>query len=179
MYIKNLFNIKNYKGIDDGFRVEFDDVTYIVGDNAKNKTTIGSLPLWILTGYNLYGNNKEQVANDQNKGVTNTTASMTIVDNSGTQHIITRCKGKDDCIILDGTRTTKEVISRLFYKDIHAFLCAYNPNYFRSMELSKQRELLIRILPSISSEEAFKLLDDTRKTSFRYCRIFKSKKSRG
>ena len=41
MFIKNIFNVKNYKGLEDGFKVEFDEITYIVGDNAKNKTTIG------------------------------------------------------------------------------------------------------------------------------------------
>ena len=63
MYIKNIFDVRNYKGLQDGFKINFDDVTYIIGDNAKNKTTIGSLPLWILTGYNLFGSNKEVVCN--------------------------------------------------------------------------------------------------------------------
>ena len=82
MFIKNIFNVKNYKGLEDGFKVEFDEITYIVGDNAKNKTTIGSLPLWILTGYNIYGSNKEQVANDSIITGQNTIASMTIIDNA-------------------------------------------------------------------------------------------------
>lgn len=159
MYIKNIFDVWNYKGLEDGFWVNFDDVTYIVGDNAKNKTTIGSMPLWILTGYNLYGSNKEQVSNDKLSKNVNTIASMTIIDNQGSEHIITRCKGKDNFVMLDGVRTTQEIISR-FYKDVHAFICAYNPTYFRSMEQSKQRELLLRILPTISSEEAFDLLEE-------------------
>ena len=40
---------------------------------------------------------------------------------------------------------------------------SYNPNYFRSMSLSKQRELLLRILPTISPVVAFNLLEDTEK----------------
>lgn len=162
MVIKNIFNVKNYKGLVDGFKVQFDDITYIIGDNAKNKTTIGSLPLWIFTGYNLYGSNKEAVANDTITKSTNTYASMTIIDNNGSEHIITRCKGKDNFVMLDGIRTTQEVLAR-FYKDVHAFICAYNPNYFRSMDLSKQRELLLRILPAISAEEAFDLLEESEK----------------
>src|SRR5574344_1938277 len=158
MYIKNIFNVKNYKGLDDGFKVKFDDITYIIGDNAKNKTTIGSLPLWIFTGYNLYGSNKEPVANDIIMKSQNTVASMTIEDNEGSEHIITRCKGKDNFVMIDGIRTTQEMLSR-FYKDVHAFICSYYPNYFRSMDLAKQRELLLRILPPISSEDAFKLLE--------------------
>lgn len=158
MFIKNIFNVKNYKGLEDGFKVEFDEITYIVGDNAKNKTTIGSLPLWILTGYNIYGSNKEQVANDSIIIGQNTIASMTIIDNQGSEHVITRCKGKDNFVMLDGIRTIQEILTR-FYKDVHAFICSYYPNYFRSMDLAKQRELLLRILPAVSSEDAFKLLE--------------------
>ena len=36
MYIKNIFNVRNYKGLDDGFNINFSDITYIIGDNAKN-----------------------------------------------------------------------------------------------------------------------------------------------
>ena len=162
MYIKNIFDVRNYKGLQDGFRINFDDVTYIIGDNAKNKTTIGSLPLWILTGYNLFGSNKEVVCNDNISNYANTIASMTIIDNNGSEHIITRCKGKDNFVMLDGIRTTQEVLTR-FYKDVHAFICSYNPSYFRSLKLADQRELLLRILPAISSEEAFKLLEKEEK----------------
>ena len=162
MYIKNIFDVHNYKGLDDRFKVNFDDITYIIGDNAKNKTTIGSIPLWIFTGYNLYGSNKEQVGNDNNFRSKNTLASMTFIDNNGSEHTITRCKGKDNFVMLDGIRTTQEVLAR-FYKDVHSFICAYNPNYFRSMSLSKQRELLLRILPTISPVVAFNLLEDTEK----------------
>ena len=93
----------------------------------------------------------------ENRGL-NTIASMTIIDNTGSEHIITRSKGKDNCVMLDGIRTTQEIISG-FYKDIHAFLCAYNPSYFRSMKLADQRELLLRVLPAISSDYAFTLLE--------------------
>ena len=158
MYIKNIFNVRNYKGLDDGFNINFSDITYIIGDNAKNKSTIGSLPVWILTGYSLFGNNREVVSNDKENRGLNTIASMTIIDNTGSEHIITRSKGKDNCVMLDGIRTTQEIISG-FYKDIHAFLCAYNPSYFRSMKLADQRELLLRVLPAISSDYAFTLLE--------------------
>ena len=162
MYIKNIFNIINYKGLEDNFRVNFDDVTYIIGDNAKRKSTIGSVPLWILTGYNLFGSNKEIVSNDSNRNYINTIASMTIIDNDGREYVITRSKGKDNFVMLDGIRTTQEIIAR-FYKDVHAFICSYNPSYFRSLELSKQRELLLRILPAISPEDAYNLLEDEEK----------------
>ena len=37
MYIKNIFNVINYKGLPDGYKADFDNITYIVGDNAKIK----------------------------------------------------------------------------------------------------------------------------------------------
>jgi len=157
MYIKNVFNIKNYKGLRNGLKVDFADTTYLVGDNAKNKTTIGSIPLWILTGYNMYGSNQEQVANDTVGLNSNTEASMTLIDNDGIEHIITRYKGKNNFVTLDGIKTTQENLTR-FYKDVHAFICAYNPYYFRSLKLVSQRELLLRILPAISTKDAFNLL---------------------
>ncbi|MCI8999682.1 MAG: hypothetical protein HFJ26_01795 [Clostridia bacterium] len=158
MVIKNIFNIKNYKGLPDGFKVNFEDITYIIGDNAKNKTTIGALPLWILTGYNLTGSNREEVSNCNNTINSNTLASMTIVDNLGSEHTITRCKGKDNFVMMDDIRTSQEFLTR-FYKDVHAFICSYYPNYFRSLKLAEQRDLLLRILPSVSAKDAFKLLE--------------------
>lgn len=159
MYIKNIYNIRNFKGIPNGYRVSFRDITYIIGDNAKNKTTIGSIPLWILTGYSLTGGNSENVASEQMIDTPNTMASMTIIDNDGVEHTITRCKGKDNFVHLDGMRTTKEILAN-FYKDIHSFICAYNPSYFRSLKLNEQRALLTRVLPAISSKEAFELLSE-------------------
>lgn len=158
MIIKNIFNVKNYKGLPDGFKANFENITYILGDNAKNKTTIGTLPLWILTGYNLNGSNREEVSNCNNTRDLNTLASMTIIDNSGSVHTITRCKGKDNFVMMDDIRTSQEFLTR-FYKDVHAFICSYYPNYFRSLDLAKQRDLLLRILPAVSAEDAFKLLE--------------------
>ena len=160
MYIKNIFDVKNYKALEDGFKIKFEDITYIIGDNAKNKSTIGSLPVWILTGYNLFGNNREEVFRDKDE---NTMASMTIIDNLGSEHVITRCKGKDNFVLIDGIRTTQEILSKS-YKDVHAFLCAYNPSYFKSMDSAKQKELLLRILPVIKSEYAFTLLSKEEQT---------------
>ena len=164
MYIKNIFDVRNYKGLEDGFRINFDDITYLIGDNAKNKSTIGSLPLWILTGYNMFGGNKEVVVNDNLRGAEpNVIASMTIVDNKGSEHVITRCKGKDDFVLIDGIRTTRDMLAQNYFKDIHAFICSYNPRYFGSLEPAKQKDLLIRLLPAISSLEAFELLDENEK----------------
>lgn len=158
MIIKSINKTIGYKGLPDGFHVNFnEDVTYIVGDNFKTKSTILSVPLWVLTGYSMTGNNQENVSDDKRKGITNVIAEITIIDNEGNQHTISRSKGKNNIILLDGIRTTREYMAR-FYKDIQFFLCAYNPYRFSTLEGAKQKELLLRLLPAISEQDAFKLL---------------------
>lgn len=162
MFIKNIFNVNNFKGLSNNYRVDFEDITYLVGDNAKNKTTIGSLPVWILTGCNLYASNKESVSNEEISDTQDTIASMTIIDNDGNEHVITRSKGKNNFVLLDGIRVTQEILTR-FYKEVHAFVCSYNPSYFRNLSLAKQREFLLKFLPSVSMEDVKKLLEDDEK----------------
>lgn len=160
MIIKSINRTIGYKGLPDGFHVNFDrDVTYIIGDNFKTKSTILSVPLWVITGYSMTGGNQEDVSNDRRNDIRNVIAEITIIDNEGDEHIISRSKGKNNIILLDGVRTTKEYMAK-FYKDIPFFLCAYNPYRFNSLKPAEQKELLLRLLPAISTNEAFKLLNE-------------------
>lgn len=159
MIIKSINKTLGYKGLPDGFHVNFDrDVTYIVGDNFKTKSTILSVPLWVLTGYSMSGGNQEDVSNDRRNDIRNVIAEITIIDNDGDEHVISRSKGKNNIVLLDGVKTTKEYMAK-FYKDIQFFLCAYNPYRFNSLKPVEQKELLLRLLPSISMNAAFKLLN--------------------
>lgn len=68
MYIKRINNVVGYKDLPDGFNADFsENMNYIVGANFQRKTTTGSLFNWCLTGTSLYGNEREQVANDKTK----------------------------------------------------------------------------------------------------------------
>ena len=72
MIVKSIDNTIGYKGLRDGFRVKFDEeITYIVGDNFKTKSTILSVPLWVLTGYNMTGSNQEELIDDKRKYIKN------------------------------------------------------------------------------------------------------------
>ena len=158
MIIKSINKTLGYKGLPDDFHVNFDEnVTYIVGDNFKTKSTILSVPLWVLTGYNMNGSNQEDVSDDK-RDIRNVVAEITIIDNDGNEHIISRSKGKNNIVLLDGIRATKDTMTR-FYKDIQFFLCAYNPYRFNSLDDAKQKEILLRLLPTISTLEAYNLLD--------------------
>lgn len=160
MIIKSIDDTRGYKGLPDGTKVVFNEkITYIIGDNYKTKSTILSVPLWVMTGYSLNEGNQEDVSDDNRRNLRNVTAQITIIDNEGEEHSIFRSKGKSNYVLLDGIRTTREALSK-FYKDIQFFLCAYNPYRFRSMKKDDQKELLLRLLPNIEKEEIFGLLTE-------------------
>ena len=162
MIIKSINRTFGYKGLPDGFFANFDDdITYIVGDNFKTKSTILSVPLWVLTGYNMNGGNQEDVSDDS-RDIKNVIAEITIIDNEGNKHIISRSKGKNNIVLIDGVRASKEIIAK-FIGDIQFFLCAYNPYRFSTLEPAKQKDLLLRLLPGITSKEAFEMLSDEEK----------------
>lgn len=158
MYLKRINNVEGYKSLPDGFSMEFDEnVNYIIGANFKGKSTIGSLFNWCLTGTNLYGKEKEQVANDKRK-VSNVVVDISFVDNYGIEHRLIRNKGKEFNITLDDKEIKQDILSE-FYKDKDVFLVAHNPYYFYSLEPKEQKDVLRKIVPTISSDEAFQLLD--------------------
>ena len=159
MIIKSINNTYGYKGLPDGTRVKFDDdITYIVGDNFKTKSTILSVPLWVFTGYNMAGSNQESVADDR-RNVGSVMAEITFMDNDGELHTLSRKKGKNSLILLDGVSVSREYMAR-YYKDIHFFLCSYNPYRFNSLPDNQQQELLLRLLPAISEYDAFNLISE-------------------
>ena len=159
MYIKSINNVIGYKDLPDGLVIDFDDnTTYIVGDNFQGKTTVGSLFNWCLTGTSLDGNEKEQVANDETE-VSNVIVDMTFIDNYGIEHRLIRDKGKKMNLTLDGKEIKQEMLAN-FYQDKDIFLVCHNPYYFASLEPKNQKELIRRIIPSLSKEESFELLNE-------------------
>lgn len=163
MYIKSINNVIGYKGLPDGFNIEFNEnKTYIVGANFQGKTTIGSLFNWCLTGTSLNGKEKEQISNDTKK-VSNVIVDITFVDNFGIEHRLIRDKGKEIHITLDGKEIEQGNLAQ-YYKNKDIFLVAYNPYYFWTLEPKEQKDLIRNILPNIEPEEAFNLLSDYDKT---------------
>ena len=159
MYVKSINNVEGYKDLPDGFRVEFDEnKTYIVGANFQRKTTVGSLFNWCLTGTNLIGKEKENVANDTKK-TKNVIVDLTFVDNEGIEHRLVREKGKEIYLTLDGNEVKQDELAK-FYKNKDVFLVAHNPYYFWTLEPKQQKDLIRNILPNIESKEAFELLKD-------------------
>jgi DNA repair exonuclease SbcCD ATPase subunit len=159
MYLKRINNVIGYKNLPDGFSMDFDEKNnYIIGANFQGKSTIGSLFNWCLTGTNLYGKEKEQVANDK-KRVSNVIVDITFVDNYGIEHRLIRNKSKEFNITLDDKEIKQDILSK-YYKDKDVFLVAHNPYYFYSLEPKEQKDVLRKIVPTISAEDSYKLLDE-------------------
>ena len=159
MYIKSINNVIGYKDLPNGLVIDFDEnTTYIVGENYQGKTTIGSLFNWCLTGTTLYGNEKEQVVNDETN-ISNVVVDMTFIDNYGIEHRLIRDKGKQMNLTLDGKEIKQDMLAN-FYQDKDIFLVSHNPYYFASLEPKEQKELIRRIIPAISKEDSFKLLNE-------------------
>jgi DNA repair exonuclease SbcCD ATPase subunit len=159
MYLKRINNVIGYKNLPDGLSMDFDEKNnYIIGANFQGKSTIGSLFNWCLTGTNLYGKEKEQVANDK-KRVSNVIVDITFVDNYGIEHRLIRNKSKEFNITLDDKEIKQDILSK-YYKDKDVFLVAHNPYYFYSLEPKEQKDVLRKIVPTISAEDSYKLLDE-------------------
>lgn len=159
MYLKSINNVEGYKDLPDGFSAEFDEnKTYIVGANFQRKTTVGSLFNWCLTGTNLIGKEKENVANDTKK-TKNVIVDITFVDNLGIEHQLVREKGKEIYLTLDGNEVKQDELAQ-FYKNKDVFLVAHNPYYFWTLEPKQQKDLIRNILPNIEPNEAFELLEE-------------------
>ena len=157
MFLKRINNVVGYKNLPDGFNAEFSEgITYIVGSNFKGKTTVGSLFNWALTGTSLYGNEKEQVSDD-NRKIKNVIVDISFVDNYGIEHRLIRDKGRQMNITLDDKEVKQEMLAQ-FYKNKDIFLVSHNPYYFASLEPKEQKELVRQIIPTISSDDAFELL---------------------
>lgn len=163
MYIKRINNVVGYKDLPDGFNADFsENMNYIVGANFQRKTTTGSLFNWCLTGTSLYGNEREQVANDKTK-TSNVIVDITFIDNYGIEHRLIRDKGKQMNLTLDGKEVEQEMLAG-FYKDKDIFLVSHNPYYFASLEPKEQKNLIRKIVPAISPEESFELLTKEEQT---------------
>lgn len=84
MIIKSINNVIGYKGLPDGLKIDFDEkLTYIIGDNAKTKSTILEVPFYTLTGYNLTGSDRDHFKDINRPNLRNIITDITIIDNEG------------------------------------------------------------------------------------------------
>ncbi|NMA70078.1 MAG: AAA family ATPase, partial [Desulfitobacterium sp.] len=108
---------------------EFGPLTRISGENYAGKTTIGEAICWALYGCSLTGNDKADslLLNKDSKRMY---VELDLVDETGTEHILTReRKGTKTTIILDGG-PVKQIDLASILPDKNVFLAVFNLEYF-------------------------------------------------
>lgn len=149
--------IKGFKGHKEEVTYNLKDYTKIIGDNNQGKTTIGESITWGLFGSNLFGNDKAD-SDLVNKSSDYTHCIIRYEDEEGL-HELSRVKKSRITLKLDGKKITQTNLNeRLVSKEI--FLSIFNPCYFPSMQSMPARNMLVKILPQINSEDVLMSLED-------------------
>lgn len=147
----NLVNFVNHKNL----RVSYSDVTNLSGRNGVGKTSIGTAPLWILYGVDLFG--KKFDPSPSNYEFDRVFASL-LLTVDGSQQLLAREieKGKNKFYINDVPVKATEFdayVDSIFDKEM--FLSLYNPSYFFTQHKDKQRDQLMKYVTSPANTEVF------------------------
>ena len=163
MKLLNL-KIKGFRKYKDLFEVNFNDETYIIGGNGKGKSTIAYAIVWTFLGTDMRGNDKISMVN---RDCEECFAELQFIDNTEKKHTLVRYKNTrydaKNFVALDGTAIRQKDLKELFFKDNSLFLCIFNPDYFKDLEPSKQKELIDKYLPDVSFDEVFEKLEEDEK----------------
>lgn len=149
MYIDKICvcGFKNYK---ESIIYDFSNFSTIEGRNSQGKTSIAEAITWGLYGCDLNGDCKadSKLKNKESEDM------YVIIDfyYNGQSNRILRKKSKSLTLKLNDEKISeKELLKFLPNRDL--FLAIFNPKYFLNYNVSKQRELLLKMLPQINSED--------------------------
>ncbi|MBQ3422795.1 MAG: AAA family ATPase, partial [Romboutsia sp.] len=138
---------KNYK---ESIVYNFSDFSTIEGRNAQGKTSIAEAITWGLYGCDLNGDYKadSKLRNNQSEDM------YVIIDfyYNGQSNRIVRKKSKSLTLKLNDEKISEKELSK-FLPNKDLFLAIFNPKYFLNYNVSKQRELLLKMLPKINSSD--------------------------
>lgn len=156
--------IKGFMKYKEEFEVKFDNETYIIGGNAKGKTTIAYAVAWAFLGTNLRGNDKVSLINRESEDCI---VELNFIDNDNIKHNLIRYKhnkySAKNSLLLDGKPVKQEYIEK-FYIEKQLFLSIYNPDYFKDATPAKQKELIDKYLPNIPILEIYNKLAEDEKS---------------
>lgn len=136
-------------------KVEYGDVTRLSGKNGQGKTSIGTTPVWVLYGTDLFGNkyNPSPTNYDFDRVFASTILQVDGVPIKFAREIE---NGNNSFYINDVPTKAKEfeaAVAELFDKD--EFLSFYNPIYFFGRHWTKQREQIMKYSTPPAKKEVF------------------------
>lgn len=134
-------------------KLEYGDITRLTGPNGAGKSSIGTAPVWVLYGTDLWGKRWSPKPTNYEADVTR--ASI-IIEVDGNHYKFERALEGDNITyrMNDVPVKAKEyeaAVASLFDKD--EFMVSYFPAYFFGLHWTKQRELVMkRTIPPARSE---------------------------
>lgn len=172
--------LTNFAGIKNAV-VNYGSITRLEGQNGEGKTSIGTAPVWVLWGKDLYGSDftKDKYSPRPTNYEFKSVQASIILSVDGTAYKFTReiVGKKNNFYINDIPKTATEynaAVESLFTQD--EFMSLYFPSYFFSLHWTKQRELLLSnaqapltktVLAKLAAPQAKKLAELLKKHSMK------------
>lgn len=155
--------MKGFRKYKELFELKFDNETYIIGGNAKGKSTIAYAIAWTFLGTDIRGNDKTSMINRDSKECY---TEIGFIGNDDKEHVLARYKhstySAKNFISLDGQVVKQKDLEKI-YIDKPLFLSIFDPDYFKNSDPAKQKELIDKYLPEIPYKEVFDKLPDSEK----------------
>ncbi|WP_121603806.1 AAA family ATPase [Virgibacillus sp. Bac332] len=151
--------LQNFKSHQD-LEVKFADLTKITGDNAKGKSTIPQAITWLLYGTDALGSKLDPTPITYEADQTMVSLLLNV---DGKDLLLGRelVKGKAKYYINEvPSKATEfnEVLTEMFDKDL--FLSLFNPNYFFTLNWTKQRKMILQYVSAPANKQVFKELPE-------------------
>ena len=149
-----LQNFKSHKDL----VVKFGDMTKILADNAKGKSSIGEAITFLLYGTDMVGSKLDPSPITYQAENTLVTLHLCVEDGElllGREIV----KGRNKFYVNEvPSKATdfNEVVEKLFDKDL--FLSLFNPSYFFTLHWEKQRQMILKYTTAPANKEVLKEL---------------------
>lgn len=153
----NQLTLQNFKSHKD-LVVKFGDMTKILADNAKGKSSIGEAITFLLYGTDLVGSKLDPSPVTYQAENTLVTLHLCVEDGElllGREIV----KGRNKFYVNEvPSKATEfnEVVEKLFDKDL--FLSLFNPSYFFTLHWEKQRQMILKYTTAPANKEVLKEL---------------------
>lgn len=151
-------SISGFKSYQSETTLDFGNLTLVTGGNGRGKTSIADAIAFAITGLPFFGKRGiDRLYNEVNPDVC---ISLRFLDETQTEHILTRTRHKDRMnIVYDGIEIRQVDLTDMF-GDRDVFLAIFNPLYFIEELGDSGKNLLERCLPPVAHEEIMQQLSE-------------------
>ena len=130
-----------------------------IGDNGLGKSSIGELIVWVLTGKNIQGKQKD--LNIINKDSEVALGTIVFLDETGEEHEIERKMNTTTYLKFDGKKVSQKRLEELVSTEL--FLLIFNPMYFLSLDKEGSRNTVFSLIPGVEKADVLAELNPKEK----------------